>query len=119
MLRGAKITYEKNRYKKWVVCLLGVLIGSILGLAVPGIYGVLNNSLYDRKAIEGLMDELIGKKNISAAMQDELLVVAYDYNSKQPRFYSKHFSQMDEGIYDVAMSYATGGSSAAPVYFEP
>jgi hypothetical protein len=65
------------------------------------------------------MDELIGRKNVSAAMTDELLIVAYDYNSKQPRFYSKQFSKMDAGIYDVQMSKATGGSSAAPVFFEP
>jgi hypothetical protein len=84
-----------------VVCLLGVIIGCILGLAVPSVYNFLNNSLYDRAAIEGLMDELIGRKNVSEAMPDELLIVAYDYNSKQPRFYSKHFSSLDEGIYDV------------------
>lgn len=77
------------------------MIGSILGLAIPGIYKILNNSLYERAAIEKLMDELIGKKNVSAAMPDELLIVAYDYNSKQPRFYSKHFSSLDKGIYDV------------------
>jgi patatin-like phospholipase/acyl hydrolase len=79
----------------------------------------MSSSLYDRVAIEGLMDELIGRKNISEAMTDELLVVAYDYNSKQPRFYSKHFAEMDAGIYDVQMSKATGGSSAAPIFFEP
>ena len=109
----------RNRFKKWVVAMIGVVIGITLGLAIPGIYKVLSNSLYDRKAIEGLMDELIGRKNISAAMTDELLIVAYDYNSKQPRLYSKYFSELDEGIYDVQMSKATGGSSAAPVYFEP
>ena len=99
--------------------MLGVLIGSSLGIGVPGIINVLSNSLYDRAAIEGLMDELIGEKNISAAMTDELLIVAYDYNSKQPRLYSKYFAKLDAGIYDVQMSKATGGSSAAPVYFEP
>ena len=52
-------------------------------------------------------------------MTDELLIVAYDYNSKQPRLYSKHFAELDAGIYDVKMSIATGGSSAAPVFFEP
>ena len=119
VLRTAKKAYEKNRYKKWVVSLVGLLIGCILGLGVPSIYNALNNSLYDRAAIEGLMETLIGSKNISAAMPDELLVVAYDYNSKQPRFYSKHFSQLDEGIYNVKMSKATGGSSAAPIFFEP
>ena len=99
--------------------MIGVLIGSSLGLGVPKITSVLSNSLYDRKAIEALMSELIGKKNISAAMQDELLVVAYDYNSKQPRLYSKYFAELDANIYDVQMSKATGGSSAAPIYFEP
>jgi hypothetical protein len=118
-LREAKKTYEKNRYKKWMVALLGVFIGAILGLALPGLYKILSNSLYDRKAIEGLMETLIGSKNISSAMPDELLIVAYDYNSKTPRFYSKHFAELDAGIYDVKMSKATGGSSAAPIFFEP
>lgn len=99
--------------------MIGVLIGCLLGLGVPKISSVLSSSLYDRSAIEGLMDELIGQKNISSAMQDELLVVAYDYNSKQPRFYSKYFAELDANIYDVKMSIATGGSSAAPVFFEP
>jgi hypothetical protein len=109
----------KNRYKKWVVCMLGVLIGASLGVGVPTITTILSNSLYDRAAIEGLMDELIGAKNISSAMQDELLVVAYDYNSKQPRLYSKYFAELDSNIYDIKMSIATGGSSAAPIFFVP
>lgn len=65
------------------------------------------------------MDELIGGQNISAAMFDEMLLVAYEYNSQQPRFYSKFFSTMQPGIYDIQMSLATGGSSAAPVFFQP
>lgn len=60
VLRTAKKHYLENRYKKWLVCMVGVLIGCALGLGVPGIYNVLSNSLYDRKAIEGLMHELIG-----------------------------------------------------------
>jgi hypothetical protein len=119
VIQQAKLVYMKNRYKKWLVCLLGVFIGCSFGLGFPLIYKSLSNSLYDRAAIEGLMHELIGTKNISSAMTDELLVVAYDYNSKQPRLYSKHFAKLDAGIYNVQMSKATGGSSAAPVYFEP
>jgi len=65
------------------------------------------------------MQELIGGRNISEALFDELLIVAYEYNSQQPRFYSKYFSTRDKAVYDVEMAKATGGSSAAPVYFEP
>ena len=41
----------------------------------------MTNSLYDRSAIEDLMDELIGERNISQAIFDEVLLVAYEYNS--------------------------------------
>jgi len=65
------------------------------------------------------MEQLIGGKNISDSLFDEMLLVAYEYNSQQPRLYSKYFSNTDKAIYDVKMSLATGGSSAAPFYFEP
>lgn len=79
----------------------------------------MTNSLYDRTQMETLMETLIGERNISESLFDEMLLVAYEYNSQQPRFYSKFFSKIDKGIYDVKMSLATGGSSAAPIYFEP
>jgi len=48
-----------------------------------------------------------------------LLIVAYDYNSQEPRFFSKYFSRENPGIYDVPLDEATGASSAAPIYFDP
>jgi len=93
LLEESKDKYYANRSKKWLICGIGLFIGAVLGLALPGIYQFLTNSLYDRSAIEGLMENLIGKRNISEAMTDELLLVAYEYNSQQPRFYSKYFSE--------------------------
>ena len=52
-------------------------------------------------------------------MFDDLLIVAYEYNSQQPRLYSKYFSKHDPGIYDVNMALACGGSSAVPGAFAP
>jgi patatin-like phospholipase/acyl hydrolase len=52
-------------------------------------------------------------------MFNELLLVAYEYNSHHPRLYSKYFSKMEPNIHDVKFSLATGGSSAAPIYFDP
>ena len=65
------------------------------------------------------MEELLGDFNIDQAITDELLVVAYDYNSQQPRFFSKYFSHEDAGVYDVPIGNATGASSAAPTFFDP
>jgi patatin-like phospholipase/acyl hydrolase len=50
---------------------------------------------------------------------DELLISAYDFNSQQPRFYSKYFKLHNTGNYDVLLREAMGGSGAAPIYFDP
>lgn len=63
------------------------------------------------------MLELIGEKYVKEALTEELMIVAYDYNSQQPRYYSKWFSEDQPKVYDVLYSNATGGSSAAPFYF--
>jgi patatin-like phospholipase/acyl hydrolase len=79
----------------------------------------LNHSLYKRDLLEKIMKEYLGEVNIKDALTDELLVVAYDYNSQQPRMFSKYFSQVDPAIYDVPIGDATGASSAAPTFFDP
>ena len=65
------------------------------------------------------MKDYLGGARFGEALTDELLVVAYDYNSQEPRFFSKFFAKADPFIYDVPMSEATGASSAAPTFFDP
>lgn len=119
MLQASMDKYYENRPMKWFICGIGVLIGCLLGLGVPKIYTVLSSSLYDRSSIENLMAELIGGRHVKEAMMDEVMLVAYEYNSQQPRFYSKYYADINPGVYDVLYSKACGGSSAAPLYFEP
>lgn len=65
------------------------------------------------------MTELLGSYGFMSILTNELLVVAYEYNSQEPRFYSKYFVHQDPGIYDVPIGNATGSSSAAPTFFNP
>jgi len=39
------------------------------------------------------MKDMLGGYKIKDALTKELLIVAYDYNGQQPRFYSKWFSK--------------------------
>lgn len=96
-----------------------LLIGFMVATIIPPLLYKLANSKYSRKSLDNIMKELLGDFNIDEAITDELLVVAYDYNSQQPRFYSKYFSNEDAGVYDVPIGNATGASSAAPTYFDP
>lgn len=65
------------------------------------------------------MFDKLGAAGIMDVLTDEILIVAYDYNSQEPRFYSKFYAEIDPYIYKVNLDIATGASSAAPTYFKP
>lgn len=52
-------------------------------------------------------------------LTNELLVISYEYNSQEPRFYSKYMTQQNENIYNISIGNQTASSSAAPTYFNP
>ena len=118
-LQKQRDTYQKNSYKKWIMMGFGFMVGSLVGYTFPQGINLMNNSLYKRESLEQIMEDYLGYANVKDAMTDELLVVAYNYNGQEPRFFSKWWSQMAPNYYDVPMSIATGASSAAPLYFEP
>lgn len=96
-----------------------MVIGSFFLIGFTKMITFVSNSLYDRQAIEGLMDSLIGQRNISQAIIDEVMIVTYEYNSQAPRLFSKYWANWNPSLYEVKYSIACGGSSAAPGYFTP
>ena len=98
---------------------IGCILGLIIGTTVPGAIHTLLNAKYSRHSLDNIMRKLVGKYRISDALTDELLIVAYDYNSQEPRFFSKIFSHLNPHVYDVTFGNATGSSSAAPTFFDP
>ena len=75
--------------------------------------------MYDRSSLDNIMFKFLAGINLPQAITDDVMLVAYDYNSQQPRFYSKYFYAEDSLIYGVEVYEATGASSAAPTYFDP
>jgi len=73
--------YEKNRPKKWALVGVGLAIGACLGLWIPDIYKFATNTLFDRSGIESLLEDYLGGKNITQTLFDDMLIVAYEYNS--------------------------------------
>jgi len=47
------------------------------------------------------------------------MIAAFEFNSNQPRFYSKYFKSELAGYYDVTLAQAAGSSASAPIYFDP
>ena len=56
-------------------------MGAVLGRVIPSLVNTLTHSLYSRTNLEKIMDEELGDSYFSDALTDEVLVVAYDYNS--------------------------------------
>ena len=115
----AKLNYAKGRPKKWVVTFVFVLLGFFIGGFLPWITNLLSNSLYDRKNIDKIMMDYLGAEKFDNILTDELLVVAFEYNQQEPRFFSRYFSHQNPAKYDVIIGEATAASSAAPTFFDP
>ena len=74
---------------------------------------------YSRSSMDKIMAELLGGWTFKSVYPHELLVVAYEYNQQEPRFFSKYFNYLDSGNYNVTVGQATGASAAAPTFFDP
>lgn len=81
MLREERAEYEKRKPCKWMVMILFMIIGSLFLVIFTRMISYLSNSLYDRTAIEDLMRDMIGRRNISQAISDEIMITAYEFNS--------------------------------------
>ena len=119
MLAESKAKFERDRYKKWFVAMVGVLIGGFLGYTIPTITSVLTRSMYDRAGLDKLTLDLLPDFKVYDASPDEVLICAYEYNSQQPRFYSKYFARQYPYIYDQLIAKAIAGSSSVPGGFQP
>lgn len=118
-IRNEEIRYKAGNWRKWVVMAAGLLVGLVLGTTLPKLINKVTHSQYNRKGLDAIMKDLLGDHHIKDVLSDEVLIVAYDYNSQEPRFYSKLSSALDPKIYDVPVGEATGASSAAPTFFDP
>ncbi len=77
---------------KWLVVLVFMVVGLLLANFLPPIVNLLLGSRYNRVKLEALMKDKLGDAGFNDVLTDEILVVAYDYNSQEPRFYSKYYA---------------------------
>lgn len=99
--------YHDNVGKKWIVALVGLILGSVIGyFSIPSIYG-LSRSSYDRGGIEKLADQLMGTVRVEDALTHEVAIVAYDFNAHEPRVFSKLAAKLDPKKFNVELSDAS------------
>jgi patatin-like phospholipase/acyl hydrolase len=114
-----KNEYMSNRFKKWFVFGFGVVLSVGLAYATTEFVSVATNAVYDRSGLEEGTDQYFGNRTFDDIAVDELMINAYEFNSQQPRFYSKYFRKTRKGSHNVMLKTAMAGSGAAPIYFDP
>jgi len=108
-----------NRFKKWIVFAGGITLGTLIAYYATNFISYAQHAKYDRRGLENQMMLRFGNKTFNDIVIDELIINAYEYNSNQPRFYSKYFRDVKKGTHDVLLREAMGGSAAAPMFFDP
>ena len=119
LLQEREGKYRESKQKKWIICVMGLILGGFLGYYIPITVYYLGNSNYNRAVIDGYLKQFFGHAKAHDILTDECLIVSYSYNAHEPRFYSKYEANRNPGIYNVTLDIAAGGSSAAPGYFDP
>jgi len=119
MLDKAVTHYERKKPLKWCVVVISFIMATALASALPSFFNNLLGATYDRHKLDLLMKDRLSAAKFDNILTDEILIVSYDYNSQQPRFYSKFYKNWYPYIYDVTLDIATASSSAAPTYFKP
>lgn len=79
----------------------------------------LGYSIYDRNGLDKQLKLAFEDSTWNDITVNDLLITAYSYNFKKPRFYSKYFLKLNPGIYSLLIREAVAGSASAPWAFNP
>lgn len=111
--------FQRKRPRKWLWTFLAVVVG--LGVGFGGAKGiaVLFGGLYSRAGMDRISNLYAEKYHMKDLAVDEALIVALDYNSMEPRFYSKYFDAASPGIYNQTAAQAIASSASPPIVFTP
>ena len=99
--------------------LIGFILMGIVGWLLMPVLFSLTHSAYDRKGVESICDRMFKDVRLLDSLTEEVVIVSYEYNSHQPRIFSKFTARADPETYDVPIAEAAEASSAAPTYFDP
>lgn len=103
LLRDAEGKYRESKQKKWIIFVIGLILGGLIGYYLPiTIYSLATTSL-SRGPIDNLLNEMFGSFKVKDALSEEVMIVSFSYNVQEPRFYSKFEARHDPPVYDVTM----------------
>lgn len=119
LLQQIEGKYKENKQKRWIVAFIGLILGAVIGYFVTvGIFAA-TDSKYERENFDKILRSYFADYTVENALTEEVLIVSYSYNAREPRFYSKYEAKTKPEIFNVTMDVAAAAASATPLYFDP
>ncbi|CDW88051.1 patatin [Stylonychia lemnae] len=118
-IRDHEAQYLERKGFKYLFLVLGFFFFGGIGYILMPKMHALTHSNYDRRGIEGLVTKLFGYVPIQDALTPEVCIIAYEYNTHEPRIFSKFTAKTNPETFNVSIGNASEASSAAPLYFDP
>lgn len=81
-----------------------LILGIGAGFAGAKGISVLLGGLFSRKNLDKIALEYAKDYKMKDLVTDETLIVSLDYNSQQPRMYSKYFDRTASGVYNQTVA---------------
>ena len=111
--------FHRKRPRKWLWTFLAVFLGLIVGFGGAKGIAVLFGGLYSRSGMDRITNLYAENLKMKDLVPSEVLIVALDYNSMEPRFYSKYFDRIAPGTYNQSAAQAIASSASPPIVFTP
>lgn len=78
-----------------------------------------SDSSFERDDYDNQIGQYYGDYRLEDALTHEVMIVAYAYNKREPRFFTKYTAKNDPEIFDISIAEAVEASTAFPGYFKP
>jgi len=82
LLNGERTKYKNNKFKMWVLTIVGVLIGTCLTPLALNIWEICGWALFDRSGLDQLALDKLGTNGWDNILSNDLIITSYEYNSK-------------------------------------
>ena len=118
-MKRTQQSYREQKRRKWYLATFLAFLGALVAAAV--IYGIYftAESTYNRGKFDNFIKSRFGELKMKDAITAELMLVAYAYNIREPRFYTKHTALTQPKTFDIPIAEAVEASISFPGYFKP
>ena len=119
-LDKARLNYSESKQKKWIIVAIGIILFSVLSYFLCKLIFNFSKVTYNRTPLTNFLGKNFARIQMTEVATDEALIIGYEYNKQEPRFYTKNLTHHNNSYeFKVSMPEAIAGACSLLDYFLP